>query len=530
MKKVNLALLLVTVLMQSGCGGDSGAKLPASGGAGAYYGTKTPYVPQQDAASYEAAPAGYAPVHTQLVARHASRGLATPKYDLAMYAIWRKAAEDAALTPLGERLGADILKLMRTNALLGVGVPDIGRPGYGNLSRLGIAEQQELAARMLRRMKSHFDLVGATAETVPRRIVLVSSGVDRAEDSGLFFTRSLTSGSAALASLVFRPPAPSGYPALAPVARPDGSNRFLLYFFALKPEGEKVDAPADPYYRTYLDSLDYQAFLESPAYLAAIGKLEDNPQTKSIERAIMERLFSKAFVDKIDDGRYRFTNAGSYTFTSDDGSFTNTITGDGRTGVGSLSDVVDMLYNLYVIAPGLSREAALDFAPYFLPEELEALSSLSDAHDFITKGPSIPASRGATYRMAQVLLDDFFNEVDAIARGDMRTAANLRFGHAETTMPLATLLGLKDLIVPLPASQAFSYDNNPWRGAVLTPVAANMQWDTYRNAEGDILVKMLFNERERLFKAACDAARLGPDSHFYRYDGLKACYGHVARQ
>ncbi|RZA16100.1 MAG: histidine-type phosphatase, partial [Proteobacteria bacterium] len=109
MKKVNLALLLVTALMQSGCGGDGGADLPASAGASAYYGTKTPYEPQQDAASYEAPPAGYAPVHTQLVARHASRGLATPKYDLAMYAIWRKAAEDAALTPLGERLGADIL-------------------------------------------------------------------------------------------------------------------------------------------------------------------------------------------------------------------------------------------------------------------------------------------------------------------------------------------------------------------------------------------------------------------------------------
>jgi hypothetical protein len=530
MKTNCLALLLVAALMQSGCGGGgNNAGLPEARSA-AFYGTKTPYQPQQDAASYEAPPAGYEPVHTQLVARHASRGLASPKYDLAMYAIWRKAAEDGALTPLGERLGADIVKLMRTNALLGHGVPDIGRPGYGNLSQLGIVEHQELAARMLRRMKSHFDLVEASAATAPRRIVLVSSGVDRAEDSALFFSRSLISGAPALASLVLRPPAPSGYPVLAPVIRPEGSNRFLLYFFALKPDGERVDAPSDPYYRTYLDSLGYQDFLTSPAYFAAIGRLEDNPQFKSIERTIMERLFSQAFVDKIDDGGYRFTNAGSHTFTSDDGSFTNTITGDGRTSVGSLADAVDMLYNLYVIAPGLRREATLDFAPYFLPAELEALSSLSDGHDFITKGPSIPASQGATYRMAQVLLDDFFNEVDAIARGDMRIAANLRFGHAETTMPLATLLGLKDLIAPLPASQTFSYDNNPWRGALLTPMAANMQWDTYRNAGGDILVKMLFNEKETQFKAECDAARLSPDSHFYRYEGLKACYVHVAQR
>jgi hypothetical protein len=312
------------------------------------------------------------------------------------------------------------------------------------------------------------------------------------------------------------------------VARPEGTNRFLLYFFALTPRGDGVDDPGDGYYPAYQDSLAYQRFLLSPAYLDAIDKLEHEPRINAVARAVLERLFTREFVDGIAVGRYRFSNVGKYVFTSDDGKFTSTVEGDGRTRITSLADAVDALYNLYVIAPGHSLDAPLDFSPYFLPAELETLAYLSDAHDFITKGPSIRESQGATYRMAQVLLDDFFNEVDAIARGDMRNAAKLRFGHAETTMPLATLIGLKDLIAPLLPSQAYAYETNPWRGALLTPMAANMQWDVYRNADGEILVKMLYNEMEREFKPACDAARLRADSRFYRYEALKACYGHVA--
>ena len=68
------------------------------------YGTKTPYQPAQDPASDEMPPTGYYPVHTQLAARHGSRGLSSPKYDVSMYAIWEQAERDKALTPLGQNL------------------------------------------------------------------------------------------------------------------------------------------------------------------------------------------------------------------------------------------------------------------------------------------------------------------------------------------------------------------------------------------------------------------------------------------
>ncbi|MCE4557859.1 hypothetical protein [Pelomonas cellulosilytica] len=49
---------------------------PLGAQAGQDLGSKTPYAPRQDAARYEMAPAGYAPVAVQLVAGHGSRGCA----------------------------------------------------------------------------------------------------------------------------------------------------------------------------------------------------------------------------------------------------------------------------------------------------------------------------------------------------------------------------------------------------------------------------------------------------------------------
>lgn len=38
---------------------------------------------------------------------------------------------------------------------------------------------------------------------------------------------------------------------------------------------------------------------------------------------------------------------------------------------------------------------------------------------------------------------------------------------------------------------------------------------------------MLYLEKETDFKSDCDSARFAAGSHFYDYEKLKACYGHV---
>ncbi len=68
------------------------------------------------------------------------------------------------------------------------------------------------------------------------------------------------------------------------------------------------------------------------------------------------------------------------------------------------------------------------------------------------------------------------------------------------------------MMQPLPLRQTYNYSTSTWRGEVVSPMAANVQWDIYQNNQGNTLVKMLYNEKETLFKSACNYARYTPTS------------------
>ncbi|WP_175798524.1 histidine-type phosphatase [Burkholderia ambifaria] len=483
------------------------------------YQTKTPYRPQQDAATYEAPPAGYAPVYTELVARHGSRGLSGFKYDGAIYSMLVKAEADGALTVLGAQLKADTYAVMKANALLGYGVQGISTPGYGNLTQTGIREHQQLAARLAQRLPALFASGG-------RQIVVVNSGQDRAVDSSTYFSAALVAAQPALAAAITQPAAPSGYPASAPVAQPAGTNRFLLYFHSLKPATDLVTDTSDPYYATYQASQAYQAYSSDATVADKLKTIKAAPQVAEVAQTVLSALVSQAFIAKLGTNGYTFANTGTYAFTSSDGKFTNTLKGDGKTKIASAVDAVNVLYNLLQVAPAMTAETGgVTMEKYLGAEQARTLAYLQDAEDYYQKGPGIQEANPVTYRMAKVLQDDFFNEVDAIARGDLTRAAKLRFTHAEIVIPFASIMNLKNVFVPTPQAQTYTYANNPWRGDQVSPMAANMQWDVYRNGSR-LIVKMLYNERETDFQAACDDAKIAPASHFYDYAGLKRCYGY----
>ncbi|CAM2190707.1 Histidine-type phosphatase [Burkholderia cepacia] len=534
------AALAVACLLLAACGGDDSTPPAASAdnsgstpapqpqpqpqpqptpAPATYYQTKTPYRPQQDAATYEAPPAGYAPVYTELVARHGSRGLSGFKYDGAIYAMLVKAEADGALTALGAQLKADTYAMMKANALLGYGVTGISTPGYGNLTQTGIREHQQLAARLAQRLPALFAAGN-------RQIVVVNSGQDRAVDSSTFFSASLVAAQPALAPAITLPAAPSGYPASAPVAQPAGTNRFLLYFHSLKPATDLVTDAGNPYYATYQASQAYQAYANDATVAAKLNAIKAAPQAADVAQTVLSALVSQAFIAKLGTSGYTFANTGTYAFTSADGKFTNTLKGDGKTKIATAVDAVNVLYNLLQVAPAMTAETGgVTMEKYIGAEQAQYLAYLQDAEDYYQKGPGIQEANSVTYRMAKVLQDDFFGEVDAIARGDLTHAAKLRFTHAEIMIPFASIMNLKNVFVPTPQAQTYTYANNPWRGDQVSPMAANMQWDVYRDGSR-LIVKMLYNERETDFQAACDGAKLTPGSHFYDYAGLKQCYGY----
>lgn len=504
---------LATTLALAACGG-GGDGTPAAASSG-FYATKTGYQPRQLRASYEAPPPGFRTVYAELVARHGSRGLSSLKYDDAVLNMWARAKADGALTALGQQLGPDVQTIMQANFVLGWGVAGVSTPGYGNLTQLGIAEHRQLAARLVQRDPDLFS--GQRFQGRARAIEVLHSGQDRAVDSSQFFAASLAAS------------APAAAAAIAPAV----VDRYQLYPHKLSTstdavtDGNAVRAAvlaASQDYQRYAAAKDAAGFGAEAA--AKVAAARNAPEVRAHARAVLERLFTGAFIDKLDAGTDSFSNNGKRTFSSADGRFTSTLTGDGKTRIQSAVGAAALLYELYIIAPGMKAETGgLDFSPYMPVEHAPTFAYLQDIDDFYGKGPAATEYGGVTTRFTQALLDDFFDEVGRVAQGDMGHAARLRFTHAEVMIPFIARLGLRNAATPVPRASTYTYAGNPWRGEDVSPMATNVQWDVARDAWGVTLVKMLFNEQEVDFPAACEAARYAPGSHYYDYAGLRRCYG-----
>lgn len=204
--------------------------------------------------------------------------------------------------------------------------------------------------------------------------------------------------------------------------------------------------------------------------------------------------------------------------------------GDAKKKIASEQDAAMDLYNLYIIAADMEQENTgshtFNFDQYFQGQHAQEAKTFAwslDAEDFYEKGPG-RAGQDETYRIAQPLLDDFFNAIDTRERAG--TAATFRFAHAETIIPFAALLKLPGS--QQQASELYTYENNPWRGESVTPMAANVQWDVVVRDGTDVsgqpyqpLVRMLYNEKEIGFNDSCTPIADG--STWYKESELKSC-------
>ncbi|MDA3804584.1 histidine-type phosphatase [Clavibacter sp. CT19] len=337
--------------------------------------------------------------------------------------------------------------------------------GYGNLTGQGADQHRGIGSRVVQRLPALFAGVDAGSDA----IALESSGEARATASGKAFAKGLTSADPLLASHLPKDIAKD----------PD-----TLYF-------HKSDANAD-----------YQAYEDGPAVTAAVAAITDQPRSHEVARRTLERIYTPAFVDRLAAGSYRFVDGG-----------------DGKTTVDDEVDAAMMLYNLYIIAPDMADEVSVDFDRYVTSADAEWFAYLLDAEDFYSKGPAFQGS-DITYRMATPLLDDFLDSMDARLAGSS-TAATFRFAHAETIIPFAALLGLPGSTQQVTPEAPYDYATNAWRGETVTPMAANVQWDVYRAADGRAVVRMLYDERAIPFRAGC--APIAAGSLFYDVAEVRRC-------
>ncbi|MFJ9775477.1 histidine-type phosphatase [Kitasatospora sp. NPDC101157] len=269
----------------------------------------------------------------------------------------------------------------------------------------------------------------------------------------------------------------SGDPALAGLIKAPVTDKNLLYFHK-QPQ-----------------NADYQSYLKNdPQLAAALAQIDTDPRTAQAAHHVVTRLFRADFVATL-PAAAQIAFAGS-------------------------------LYQLYAAAPDLSVEAPdVDLTPFLTAADARWFAYLDDAEEFYQKGPAF-AGRTITYKMADVLSSDLLAQAQAKANGTSTNGAVLRFTHAEEIEPLAALLGLPGSTEPAEPGQPYSYRNNPWRGADVAPMAANIQWDLFANNSADgeparYLVRMLYNEKETAFKPSCRP--IAENSFFYDLDELKRC-------
>jgi len=337
--------------------------------------------------------------------------------------------------------------------------------GYGNLTGQGADQHRGIGSRVVQRLPSLFAGVDAGSDT----IALESSGEARATASGKAFAKGLTSADPLLASHLPK------------------------------------DIAKDPdtlYFHKSAANADYQAYEDGPEVTAAVDAITDQPRSHEVARATLERIYTPAFVDRLAAGSYHFVDGG-----------------DGKTTVDDEVDAAMMLYNLYIIAPDMADEVSVDFDRYITSADAEWFAYLLDAEDFYSKGPAFQGS-DITYRMATPLLDDFLDSMDARLAGSS-TAATFRFAHAETIIPFAALLGLPGSTQPVTPQAPYDYATNAWRGETVTPMAANVQWDVYRAADGRAVVRMLYDEKAIPFRAGCAPVAAG--SLFYDVAEVRRC-------
>lgn len=472
------------------------------------YTTKTIYQPQQQPATYEPVPNGFVPMHTQLVARHGSRGLSSMKADMALLNLWKLAQQQSALMPLGEKLGPQLEKLIEVNALLGYGVLS-SPPGYGNLSLRGVLEHEALAQRMVQRLPSLFAQIedaAMTSSVLPIRVQ--HSSVNRAKDSAQSFVNSLVNQKPKLKPLIDSPIA----------------DRFLLYFHRLNERTDAANNASGPNAKTFKNSQAYQAYSKSARVSSKVESIQNSKEMRSAANSVLLRLFKPAFLESLQNGKLSASNIGKFSFKTKDGLYQTQLEGDGRTQIRTPIDALLALSSVYEIAPSLQHELGFDFDAYFTTSEAKVLAEANDAEDFYVKGPGIAEDEPVNHAMAEGLLQDFFEQIKKTNLSTLGAGVSLRFSHAEIIVPFASILKIPVLTNPLPFSQSYSYATSAWRGELVAPFAANVQWDTFRNSQGSLIVRMLYNEKETNFKPQCNSAKLHPQSYFYEFNALKTCF------
>ena len=113
------------------------------------------------------------------------------------------------------------------------------------------------------------------------------------------------------------------------------------------------------------------------------------------------------------------------------------------------------------------------------------------------------------------LLADFIRRAEDAVEKDSNIAADLRFGHDTALLPLVGHIAIEGM----DNWASFDQVNSVWNSSVSICMASNLQMIFYRNKKNEVIVKLMYNEKETTIPALKTWS--GP---YYRWSDLKAYF------
>ena len=274
---------------------------------------------------------------------------------------------------------------------------------------------------------------------------------------------------------IFVKPFKANYPDIH-IFQPPENKQTLLRFFEYSPA--------------------YDAYKKSKNIKAALKLLERATKTEDMSQDVARLIFTADFIHQLNNGVALSEKSSIKT-----------------------ADFVIAIYQLYQELLSFPPETLagnhLDFSDYFTQDQLVWFNTVVTAKNFLQIGPAFDV-KGIQVKIAAPLLLDMLKTADK-AITDKNVDANLRFAHAETVSPLATLLELEGAYTAVNSVEDYP---SVWQAERIIPMGANIQWIFYQSNQSNqpILIKVMLNEREVHLPL--------PTNNFpyYRWDEVKQYY------
>lgn len=240
----------------------------------------------------------------------------------------------------------------------------------------------------------------------------------------------------------------------------------------------------------------YNTYRKSSYVTAVVDTIRKSEENEMRVKNVLARIFEQDFIDEL-TAEVMLADGSKY----------------------DSSKLAMSIYDLYTAPLSLPDATIkgfdLDFSGYFTLEEKAWFDRAVSCRSYMTLGPAFDVN-GIQIKVASPLLISILSTADSAAT-NQTIDAYLKFGHAETTTPLVTLLGIEG--ANKSASSINQFDTY-WSAEEVASMATNIQLIFYKHEDVSkpVLVKVLLNEKE--VRVPVETTTFP----YYKWDDFKSYY------